>query len=60
MLASRERCIWRQGSRLPFQMPKRIKKTKENHMKREACMDRFSAGQDIRMDTQFTTYRYGK
>jgi hypothetical protein len=26
----------------------------------DACMDRFSVGQDSRMDTQFTTYRYGK
>jgi hypothetical protein len=26
----------------------------------DACMDRFSAGQDARMDAQFTTYRYGK
>jgi hypothetical protein len=24
------------------------------------CMDRFSAGQDARMDSMFTTYRYGK
>jgi pregnancy-associated plasma protein-A len=24
------------------------------------CMDRFTAGQDGRMDTQFTTYRFGK
>ena len=24
------------------------------------CMDRFSAGQDTRMDAQFTTYRFGK
>jgi hypothetical protein len=26
----------------------------------DSCMDRFSAGQDSRMDAQFTTYRYGK
>ena len=26
----------------------------------DACMDRFSAGQDARMDAQFTTYRDGK
>ena len=26
----------------------------------DACMNTFSAGQDARMDTQFTTYRYGK
>ena len=26
----------------------------------DACMDRFTAGQDGRMDAQFTTYRYGK
>lgn len=26
----------------------------------DACMDRFSAGQDARMDGMFTTYRYGK
>lgn len=26
----------------------------------DACMDRFSSGQDARMDSQFTTYRYGK
>lgn len=26
----------------------------------DACMDRFSAGQDGRMDAQFTTYRFGK
>lgn len=26
----------------------------------DACMDRFSAGQDTRMDTMFTTYRFGK
>lgn len=26
----------------------------------DACMDRFSSGQDARMDAQFTTYRYGK
>ena len=26
----------------------------------DACMDRFSAGQDTRMDAQFTTYRLGK
>lgn len=26
----------------------------------DACMDRFSAGQDARMDSLFTTYRYGK
>ena len=26
----------------------------------DACMDRFSAGQDARMDAQFTTYRFGK
>jgi Pregnancy-associated plasma protein-A len=26
----------------------------------DACMDRFSAGQDTRMDQQFTTYRFGK
>ncbi len=26
----------------------------------DSCMDRFSLGQDSRMDTQFTTYRYGK
>ena len=24
----------------------------------DACMDRFSAGQDSRMDSQFTTYRF--
>ncbi|HEU0034713.1 MAG TPA: zinc metalloprotease [Kofleriaceae bacterium] len=26
----------------------------------DACMDRFTAGQDARMDAQFTTYRFGK
>ena len=26
----------------------------------DACMDRFTAGQDTRMDAQFSTYRYGK
>ena len=26
----------------------------------DSCMDRFSAGQDARMDSQFTTYRFGK
>jgi hypothetical protein len=26
----------------------------------DACMDRFSTGQDTRMDSQFTTYRFGK
>jgi hypothetical protein len=26
----------------------------------DQCMDRFSLGQDSRMDTQFTTYRFGK
>ncbi len=26
----------------------------------DACMDRFSSGQDARMDAQFTTYRFGK
>lgn len=26
----------------------------------DACMDRFSAGQDARMDSMFTAYRYGK
>ena len=26
----------------------------------DACMDRFSAGQDARMDSMFTTYRFGK
>jgi hypothetical protein len=26
----------------------------------DACMDRFSAGQDARMDAQFTTFRFGK
>jgi hypothetical protein len=26
----------------------------------DSCMDRFSAGQDTRMDSLFTTYRYGK
>jgi hypothetical protein len=26
----------------------------------DSCMDRFSAGQDARMDAQFTTYRFGK
>jgi hypothetical protein len=26
----------------------------------DACMNTFSAGQDARMDAQFTTYRYGK
>jgi hypothetical protein len=26
----------------------------------DACMDRFSAGQDARMDAQFTTYRLGR
>lgn len=26
----------------------------------DSCMDRFTAGQDGRMDQQFTTYRYGK
>jgi hypothetical protein len=26
----------------------------------DACMDHFTAGQDARMDEQFTTYRYGR
>lgn len=26
----------------------------------DACMDHFTVGQDSRMDTQFTTYRFGK
>ena len=26
----------------------------------DACMDQFTAGQDARMDQQFSTYRYGK
>ena len=26
----------------------------------DACMDRFSSGQDARMDSMFTTYRFGK
>jgi len=26
----------------------------------DSCMDRFSAGQDTRMDSLFTTYRFGK
>ena len=26
----------------------------------DACMDRFTAGQDARMDAMFTTYRFGK
>ena len=26
----------------------------------DACMDRFTAGQDARMDSQFTTYRLGR
>jgi hypothetical protein len=26
----------------------------------DSCMDRFSSGQDARMDAQFTTYRFGK
>jgi hypothetical protein len=26
----------------------------------DACMDRFSAGQDARMDQMFTAYRFGK
>ena len=26
----------------------------------DACMDNFTAGQDARMDSMFTTYRYGK
>ena len=26
----------------------------------DACMDRFTAGQDARMDAQFTTFRYGR
>jgi len=26
----------------------------------DSCMDRFTAGQDARMDAQFSTYRYGK
>jgi len=26
----------------------------------DPCMNTFSAGQDTRMDAQFTTYRYGK
>ncbi len=26
----------------------------------DSCMDRFSAGQDTRMDSMWTTYRLGK
>ena len=26
----------------------------------DACMNTFTAGQDARMDAQFTTYRFGK
>jgi hypothetical protein len=26
----------------------------------DSCMERFSAGQDTRMDSMFTTYRFGK
>lgn len=26
----------------------------------DACMDRFTPGQDVRMDSQYTTYRFGK
>jgi len=26
----------------------------------DACMDRFSVGQDARMDSMFTAYRFGK
>jgi len=26
----------------------------------DACMDRFTMGQDSRMDAQFTTYRFGR
>jgi hypothetical protein len=26
----------------------------------DACMNTFSAGQDSRMDSMFTTYRFGK
>jgi len=26
----------------------------------DSCMNRFSAGQDTRMDSLFTTYRFGK
>jgi Pregnancy-associated plasma protein-A len=26
----------------------------------DACMDHFTGGQDVRMDSQFTTYRFGK
>jgi hypothetical protein len=26
----------------------------------DECMDRFTPGQDTRMDQQFTTYRYGR
>ena len=26
----------------------------------DSCMDRFSSGQDARMDAQFSSYRFGK
>ena len=26
----------------------------------DSCMDHFTAGQDARIDAQFTTYRFGK